>query len=149
MCMRCEGYSWEEIDRHNDLVIRVHGYLIQKVVDEDESWTYTVGLDESWGHPDLVCVDIVQDVQVALIRALASEIAERGEIESQVLDDLDLELVTVDESHFADGMVGVWERRYDRRALTGDFLQIVPGPSWFCGVHRAMVRRLGTGRVGG
>ena len=28
MCMRCDGYSWEEIDRSTDLVIQVHGFQL-------------------------------------------------------------------------------------------------------------------------
>lgn len=145
MCLRCEGYSWEEIDRHHDLAIRVHGYLIRQVVDGASPWSYTVGLDESWGHPDLVCVDIAPDVQVALIGALVAEIAESGEIGARVLDDLDLELLVVDEEHFSDGMVAGWEGRHARRAVAGDFLQIVPGSSWFGGVQCPRVRRLGGG----
>lgn len=141
MCMRCDGYSWEEIDRHHDLVIRVHGYLIQQVEDV-RPWTYTIGARESWNRPELLMVDVEAGLQATLIRAVADDYVEHGEIARSTLDLLDIELVVVDEWHFRDGMVGVWEDRYSRSAATGDFVQIVPGPGWFCRHHAALVRRL-------
>ena len=41
-----------------------------------------------------------------------------------------------------DGLVAAWEERYSMAATTGDFLQVVPGPSWFCEHHARQVRRL-------
>lgn len=141
MCMRCEGYSDEEIERHQDLVIRVHGFMIQQVQDHPP-WTYTVGIRESWTRPELLMVDIDAEVQAILILAVADDLAAHGDIRPDTLELLDVELATVDEAHFRDGMVGVWEDRYSMSARTGDFVQIVPGPSWFCERHAAAVRRL-------
>lgn len=141
MCMRCDGYSWEEIDRHHDLVIRVHGYLIQQV-DDVKPWTYTVGITESWGRPELLMVDVEPEVQAMLIKAVADDHIDHGDVRPSTLDLLDVELVVVDERHFRNGMVATWEDRYSRSATTGDFLQVVPGPGWFCEHHAARVRRL-------
>lgn len=141
MCMRCDGYSWEEIERHMDLVIRVHGYLIQQVEDEP-SWTYTIGIRESWSRAELLVVDIGAHAQARLISAVADDYVAHGVILAATLDLLDLELVDVDESHFADGLVAAWEDRYSMSARTGDFLQIVPGESWYGDCCAVRSRRL-------
>ena len=132
MCMRCDGYSWEEIDRHTDLVIRVHGFTTIHV-EADPPWTYTIGAFESWDQPELIVVDTDPTIQKALIRALGDDYVDVGEIRADTLEVLDVELLTVDESHFVDGLVAAWEDRYSMAATTGDFVQILPGPSWFCG----------------
>jgi hypothetical protein len=139
--MRCDGYSWEEIARHTDLVIRVHGFTTIHVEDQ-RPWTYTVGAFESWDQPELLVVDIDPTIQKALIRAVGDDYADFGEIRPETLDLLDVELVTVDESHFADGLVAAWEGRYSMAASTGDFVQLLPGSSWFCGECRPPQRRL-------
>jgi len=128
--MRCDGYSLEEFRRHVDLTIRVNGYLIQQVADDPEEWTYTVGVAESWGHPDLLIVDGPLEVQSRLVAELISDVRDHGEIRPELLDNLDLHLVPVHESHFASGIVGIWEDRQSRPATTGDFLQIQLGPVW-------------------
>ncbi|MEZ5247241.1 MAG: DUF4262 domain-containing protein [Acidimicrobiales bacterium] len=139
--MRCDGYSWEEIARHTDLVIRVHGFTTIHVEDE-RPWTYTVGAFESWDQPELIVVDIEPAIQKALIQAVGEDYVDFGEISPQTLELLDVELVTVDASHFDDGLVAAWEGRYSMAASTGDFVQLLPGPSWFCGDCRPRQRRL-------
>ena len=141
MCMRCDGYSSEEIERHSDLLIRVHGFLIQQV-EADPPWTYTIGAHESWSRPELIVLDIDAGAQARLIRAVADDYLTFAEIRPSTLELLDIELVTVHEAHFGGGLVAAWEERYSLSATTGDFLQIVPGRSWFCDRHEAMVRRL-------
>lgn len=131
MCMRCEGYSWEEIERHTDLVIRVHGFMVVHV-EAPSPWTYTVGAFESWDQPELLVVDIEAPIQKALVHAVAEDYVDFGEIRADTLDLLDVELVTVDESHFAEGLVAGWESRYSMSASTSDFVQLLPGPSWVC-----------------
>ena len=143
MCMKCDGYSDEEIERHLDLVIRVHGYLIQQVTAEPAPWTYTIGLRESFDHPELLCVDIEGGTQTTLIKELGDEVARERRIDATMLRELDLALLEVDESHLhRDDLVGGWEERYQRSALRGDFLQVAPGPSWFCECHAGLLRRL-------
>lgn len=141
MCMRCEGFSWEEIERHTDLVIRVHGYLLQQV-EAVRPWTYTIGCRESWDRPELLIVDVVADVQAILLQAVADDYVVHGALRADSLATLDVEVVAVDASHFRDGLVAAWEHRYAMAARTGDFLQVVPGPSWFCDHHAGRVRRL-------
>ena len=148
MCMRCDGYSWEEIARHTDLAIRIHGFTTVHV-ESERPWTYTVGALESWDQPELIVVDIDATVQKALIQAVGGEYVELGEIRSETLELLDVELITVDASHFADGLVAAWEGHYSMAASTGDFVQLVPGSSWFWGDRGPVQRRLDEGRRAG
>ncbi len=135
MCMKCNGYSQEEIERQQDLQIRVHGYTYVHVYDPDPdaidgTWTYSIGLNESFGQPDLIVVGIGPNRQVSLLRAVADSIV-AGNFDNSFLAKLDVSLVTVHEDHFPDGLVAEWEDRYGD-AKRGDFLQIVPGESWYC-----------------
>lgn len=142
MCMRCEGFSWDEIERHTDLVIRVHGFTTVHVTGV-APWTYTVGAFESWDQPELLVVDVDPVIQTALVQAVADDYVQFGEIRPATLDLLDVELVTVDESHLVDGLVAGWEQRYSMAATTGDFVQLLPGPTWFGGADEPALRRLG------
>lgn len=146
MCMRCDGYSWEEIERHTDLIIRVHGFTTIHVEDEPP-WTYTIGAFESWDQAELIVVDIEAGIQKALVHAVGQDYVDHGEIRPSTLDLLDIGLATVDESHFRDGLVAAWEGRYSMAASTGDFVQLVPGPSWFCEGCAHRVRRLDEARA--
>lgn len=141
MCMRCDGYSWDEIDRHTDLMIRVHGYLMIHV-EGPAAWTYTIGAFESWDQPELLVVDLEPAAQQLLTHAVADDYVRDGEVHDETLDLLDVELVAVHESHLVDGMVAAWEERYSMLPQTGDFVQVVPGRSWFCDRHVDLVRRL-------
>ena len=141
MCMRCDGYSWEEIDRHTDLMIRVNGYIAIHV-EGPRSWTYTIGANESWDQPDLVVVGVEPALQQILIHALADDYRVHGEIRDETVHDLDLEIVAVHESHVDQGLVAEWEQRYSMVPRPGDVVQIVPGPSWFCDRHAGQAVRL-------
>lgn len=141
MCMRCDGYSWDEIDRHTDLLIRVHGFMMIHV-ETASPWTYTVGAFESWDQPELLMVDMDAEVQKTLVQAVADNYVVFGELREDTLAMLDVEIVVVDESHLRDGLVAQWEDRYSISAFTGDFVQIVPGASWARGGRGAPIRRL-------
>ncbi len=131
--MRCEGYTWEEIDRHTDLVIRVHGYLLMQVADEDRSWTYTIGLVEGWDHPEFLCLDGGLEAQAVLVNALGDEIRRIGHVRPTTAEFLDVRLVEIQESRLHNDRVAAWEDRYERPATTEDFLLVIPGRSWSTG----------------
>ena len=142
MCLRCQGFTEEEVDEIYDLTIRVHGYLLLTVQDPgQQAWTYTVGLSESFGHPDLLCIDIKADGQRQLVSSIGELLAEQGPVGSDELEALDVELVPVHPTHLTGDLVGIWGNRYGRLPDQGEFLQVVPGPSWFCSCHAERVPR--------
>ncbi len=145
MCMVCDGFSFEEIERQLDLSIQVNGFFIQQVgdsFDDPTLWSYTIGVNESWGHADFVVVDMPADLQRHVIAALIDDVVDFGEVRAETRRLLDLELVPVHRSHLAAGMVGMWEVRNGRDAEPGDFFQIVPGLKWYCTGHASIGRRL-------
>ncbi len=149
MCMVCDGFSFEEIDRQIDLTIQVNGFFIQQVgdgFDDPNLWSYTIGINESWDHADFVTVDMSADLQRDLIAALVDDVVDFGEVLVETLRLLDVELVPVHRSHLAEGMVAMWEVRNERRAEPGDFLQIVLGSTWYCAKHSTTGRRLDRSR---
>lgn len=141
MSTDADGFRFAEIDRHTDLLIRVHGYAVQQVIG-DPCWTYTIGALESWGRPELLVVDLDAGVQRRLVAALGDELVAHGVVGEATLASLDLELLPVDGVHLAAGLVAMWEHRYSMAARRGDFVQIMPGPSWFCEECAGSVRRL-------
>ncbi len=144
--MRCDGFSEEEIERHDDLCIQVHGFLMQQVYEQprdERSWTYTIGLIENFGHPELLCVQISANTQAELVHALGTAVVENGELPAEALQDLDVELRPVHEDHLDGDLVASWRNRYaGRPPARGEFLQVVPGPSWFCRCHEGSVQHL-------
>lgn len=134
MGQRCDGFSdgdgyGEGVERHQDLMIRVHGYVLVQVM-AARPWSHTIGVQESWGEPELVMVDADPVVQAQVLVSILDDHVDFGRMLSTTPEALDLEVVTVDGSHFDGSLVAAWEERYRRRAQTGDFLQLIPGPSW-------------------
>lgn len=130
MCVRCEGFSDDEIERREDLLIRVHGYVVVQVT-AARPWSYTMGVTESWGHPELVMVDIDPVVQAQLLTSLVEDLPVMGRLSPESLRGLDVDLVAVHEAHLDRGLLSAWEHRYSRRARADDVRQVVPGSSWF------------------
>ncbi len=129
-----------------DLAIRVYGWTMNHVSDDGtgggdgEQWTYTIGLDECYGHPELVMLDVELRTRAATVSLLSETIA-GGETLDAVLARYRLELAPVHPSH-ADDLFGLWEGRYDVPIPEGRILQIIPPPDWFCTCHAARIRRL-------
>lgn len=145
MCFICEGGTYEELDRANELKIAVYGWVLFAVaVDDSRSWCYTIGLTTSSGHPDLVCVDPPRclDTQRLLIGRLAERVLAEQTLEAEYLAHNDVELLSVHPSHVATGMVGMWELRNGRPPGGGELLQIRPGPRWFDDPHHGPAQRL-------
>jgi hypothetical protein len=124
-----------------DLHIRVHGYHVTQVEDRD-SWCYTIGLEQSFGHPELVTTTLEMSAQLELIRTVAAMLAHDGVVDRVRLRGLDMKLVAVHRSHLATGLVGGWESFYARSATPGSFLQVLPPRNWLCDCHRNAVTRL-------
>ncbi len=143
MCLHCEGFSEEEIERSQDLTIRIHGWLLQSVSDEEGvGWSYTVGLTESYGHPELICLDIALDDQVQVIRWLADQVVATGRIDADAPQRGCIELLPVHRDHLATDLIATWLNRYDRVPEGDEFLQIVFNSCHFCEGHDHYLRLL-------
>jgi len=141
MCLRCDGYSEDDVNRMVDLHIRVYGYHVTQVEDRDP-WCYTIGLEQSFGHPEVVTTTLKMSAQVELIQTVAAMLTGTGEIDHAQLGRLGIRLVPVHRGHLATGLVGGWEAFYARPATPGSFLQVLPPKNWLCPCHRNAVTRL-------
>jgi hypothetical protein len=133
MCFMCNGHSVDELERVNDLAIAVHGWMLcQVAADVRPGWAYTVGLRESFGHPELLCMDLGSDpdVQRFVVDRLANMVADTGSVDRVELAWAGLTLVPVHPSHFTHGLAAFWSGRYGRLPGEDEFLQIVPDASW-------------------
>ncbi len=142
MCLECDGYSFEQVMQAIDLDVRAYGWH-HVLVDEPRPWSYTIGLRESYGHPELAMVDVELSAQVALIRWACESIEDCGAIDEYERAALGVEIVTVDDAHLRSGdWFGTWHNFYGEPPPSGSFLQILPPPSCECEVHRGQSRRL-------
>ncbi len=143
MCLRCDGYSEEEVDRAHELAIRVHGWTgIQVSDDGDSGWTYTLGLNDRLGHPDLIMIDVELEVQGQIVDWLASMVAETGSLDVAVVEANGIELVPVHPDQLCGGLVAQWSHTYGRYPAGGEFLQVLPPRGSLCACHSHQVRRL-------
>lgn len=129
MCLQCDGFTEEEVARSHDLIIRVHGFVRLQVAEGGETWTYSVGLWENSGFPELFCAGVSPELQNQLVQTLGEEVLEHGYVAPEVLTDLDLALAPV---QLEPDMVGMWCNRYHRAPEADEFRLIIPGASWFC-----------------
>jgi hypothetical protein len=75
MCKMCEGFSQEEMLADDAAIIAEHGYLVTGVGEGDPPhWTYTVGLLDLVGHPELIVAGPHFEVAGALLNLVGREI---------------------------------------------------------------------------
>ena len=137
-----------------DLHVRVHGWALIPVGDESDArrpWAYTVGLTETFGHPDLIVTDIRRESAVELIRRAVGWIDD-GQLDPVELERAHVRAVQVHRAQLVRDWFAVWSRRAGRPPAPGEFLQLLPPPEWLCPCHRSGMTRLdrppGTGRTG-
>lgn len=144
MCLQCDGYSYEEAMQALDLQIRVHGWVLQHVYDDHtgESWSYTIGLVESYGHPELTMLDVKADEQDRVIRLLVDGIVTHGEMSPVTILAEGLEIVDVHPDHLVGDLFGTWGNRYGFPPPPGTMQQVLLPSSAFCPCHADAVTRL-------
>jgi hypothetical protein len=143
MCLRCDGYSEEEVERCLDLAIRVNGWTATQISDDgQQGWTYTLGMNEELDHPDLIIIDAPIDLQGKIVHWLATMICEEGHLDDDAVEDAGIELLPVHPEQLTGGLIAQWSHRYRRFPDAGDFLQVLPPKHLFCACHAERRRRL-------
>jgi hypothetical protein len=142
MCEICDGKSEDEVRLSLAKKIDTYGWAVEAVEgDADfESWAYTIGLMEHFGHPELVITSLSAEDSCRILNVLGNHIREgrrfsAGEI--ALVGGIPVELVAVDPQQFEHGVFNIWFDNY--RALEDVFqlsaLQVVL-PRWlFCECH--------------
>jgi hypothetical protein len=141
MCLRCDGYSEDDVLRAIDLNVRVHGFSMT-YVEGSRPWTYTIGVTESKGHPDLVITDMEGPSAAPMLRWLYEQIDPADGIDSAAVAAAGVGLVRLDARYLTGYWFGDWVRRYGRLPRVGEFLQVLPPGHVFCLNHRHADRRL-------
>lgn len=142
MCLECDGFSHEEVMRGLDLKIRTYGWALVQVDEGSSSFAYTNGLVESYGHPELIVVDIDPVYQHALIKPLVDGIAASGRLPANLLAARGLRCVEVHADHLVSELFGQWANRYGHLPRPGQALQVVLPPEAYCECHAHAVRQL-------
>ncbi len=134
MCRVCEGFSIEDVTVLGATRIAEHGYGIQGVIgpggDEDGagSWTYTVGLLDAVGHPELIVAGLLPMDGSSLLSLLAGSVLE-GE-RYRIGDTIDLGEFVADVGAVHDIQYGLdtfstWYRMKDAGVFGADELEAV------------------------
>ena len=141
MCLRCDGYSEDDVLRAIDLNVRVHGFHICAVEDA-RPWTYTIGVLQTTGHPDLVVTDIESRQAGRLLWWIYERIDESGRLDAAELTENGIRIVPVHRAQPHDELFGTWIQHYGRDPQIGEILQVLPPPEWTCPTHRHAMTRL-------
>lgn len=130
-----------------DLQIRVHGWALVQVRDDHDGtvWSYTVGLVEHFGHPELTMIDVDLEHQAHVITSLADGIAASGQLPANVVHADGLQLVEVHPDHVQSDLFGTWANLYGSYPEPGMMLQVVLPDESFCECHAGAGRRLDQG----
>ena len=144
MCLECDGYSHEEAMQALDLQIRVHGWALVQVKSDTESWCYTVGLLEHFGHPELTLIDVDLDYAAKLMTALVDGVVTKGQVSPWLLRSNGLRCIEVHLDHLHGDLFGRWASRYGCLMRPGDMVQVLLPPEAYCECHAPVVRRLDT-----
>lgn len=125
-----------------DLQIRVHGWALVQVAGDGDSWCYTVGLLENYGHAELTILDVDAGLQVQVANHLVSLIVEHGHVPEIDRRTEGIELLEVHDDHLRSEFFGTWANRYGSLPAPGEFLQVLLPDDYFCSWHAARLRRL-------
>ena len=118
-----------------DLTIRTNGWNLTQVTDA-MPWSSTIGLTESYDHPEPMITGHELELQNTVIRKVVAAIEATGSIDHAFLEREGVTLVEVHPNHLAGDWFGTWSNLYEHEPPDGTFLQIVPPSDWFCDCHQ-------------
>ena len=142
MCLQCDGYSHEAAMQALDLQIKIHGWVVVQVGDDDLAFSYTIGLVENFGHPELIVLDVARRHQQGLINELAEGIAANGRPALDRPSTRGVCCVEVHNNHLHGDHFGMWAARYGALPQPGQVLQVLLPDIAYCECHADAVRRL-------
>jgi Domain of unknown function (DUF4262) len=134
MCRVCEGFSIEDVTLLGATRIAAEGFGIQGVIgpggdrDGTGSWTYTVGLLDAAGHPELIVAGLLPVDGSSLLSLLAGSVL-KGEI-YEIGDTIDLgeyvaDVGAVHDIQYELDTFSTWYRMKDAGVLDADDLEAV------------------------
>ena len=126
MCAICDGMSWEELERRMETAFSVFGWVWTGVEPEGSNpgWVYTVGLSESFGHPDILIRDGMFEAQCRALRYLATAIAEAVTDVEGLVAAAGLRMSTIHAAELCSDTLVDWEHRYGRRPERHELVEV-------------------------
>lgn len=113
MCDICNGKTYEQVEAETRDRVRQLGWAVQGVQPSDghPGWAYTVGLLDSYDHPELVVVDDDWARGASLLNALGRAVRDGAIFEPG--DAIDLcgsraEVIDVHPDHLASNVMAMW-----------------------------------------
>jgi len=149
VCLRCEGWSEDEVNALLDERVRAAGWTTMTVGDGPGRpiWTYTVGL-AAHGHPELLIAQVSFDRAVAVLDDIAERVidGERFDATDEVtyLDGWTATLRDMHPVHVERGLVGGGQSYFAWRGVPMPLQvrQVVLPGSEFCRCHAGSQPRL-------
>ena len=138
MCDICDGYTHEEVLRATELHIIGHGWALQGVEPDPDrdggGWTYTVGLIESFAHPELVITDTDYQTAGEMLNALGEGVRAGDDIRR--MEPFGFTFRDVHPAHFENDLLNTWFNVYGRMPEPGMVWQVVLPDHCYCDHHR-------------
>lgn len=133
MCDICDNkYSFEQAMRGLELRILTYGHAVQGVEPgpDNVTWSYSVGVTESYGLPEFVVTEVDYPESAHLINRVVEQLREGATLED--LEERGLSFTTVHDVHLDGELVNVWCEFYGHPPESGTVLQIRPGTTCSC-----------------
>lgn len=122
MCFLCDGGTEGELTTTLRERIDRFGFTMMGVGDDVNSWVYTIGLLENFGHPELVVTTLAMESAAGLFNGLVDRIW-AGESFSPLSPDTALEVgpairfSSVHPTQWANGRFAMWTNYYGERSF--------------------------------
>jgi hypothetical protein len=124
MCFMCDGGTMQEWCDDTARRIHEYGFTLMCVDGRRSSWTYTIGLVETFGHPELVITEL-SDYAPEILTHLVHDVrrGERFEVGAPdaSVHGIPLRVGAVHPTQWIHGRFNMWEEYYGHR---GDALQL-------------------------
>lgn len=133
MCLRCDGYSDEEIARNLELTILVHGWAVRGIAPPDPpnpagGWATTIGATENYDLPELIITDTNFTDAHHVLNWAVQFLRDGGTLDGLV-DDQVL-WVPVHDAHLDSPLFADYHSRYGGAPSSGGVLQLFPSSRW-------------------
>jgi hypothetical protein len=121
MCSICDGKTWEQVMQETHDMIGRYGYTLQGVEPDLDHppWVYTIGLLESFDHPELSILGVPLNFGMSVLGAVAQGVVDgdwyqAGETVA-VGGSLHFHIAEVDPQLWEGDMFGSWHNYYTWR----------------------------------
>lgn len=156
MCMKCDGYSDDQIARNLELTILTHGWAVRGVEPSNEldddldatltgGWAFTIGATVSFGLPELIITEFEFSEAHHILNWAVEFLRDGGTLDGLVDDDI--LWAPVHDDYLTTDLFNQYWDHYREPPQPGQVLQLFPSTAEHCAqCVRARSTDLSTGR---